>query len=59
MRKGTRRVTAAIFALGLVAAIPAVIFYNKFSGDAQKIGARLDNVTDEALARLSRRLTGA
>jgi len=54
-------IAEALFAtaLGLVAAIPAVIFYNKFSGDAQKIGARLDNVTDEALARLSRRLTGA
>ena len=54
-------IAEALFAtaLGLVAAIPAVIFYNKFSGDAQKMGARLDNVTDEALARLSRRLTGA
>jgi len=54
-------IAEALFAtaLGLVAAIPAVIFYNKFSGDAQKIGQRLDNVTDEALARLSRRLTGA
>ncbi|MET0545943.1 MAG: protein TolQ [Caulobacterales bacterium] len=53
-------IAEALFAtaLGLMAAIPAVIFYNKFNGDAQKLAARLDGVMDEALARLSRRLTG-
>jgi biopolymer transport protein TolQ len=53
-------IAEALFAtaLGLMAAIPAVIFYNKFSGDAQKLGSQLDGIMDEALARLSRRLTG-
>ena len=44
-------------ALGLVAAIPAVIFYNKFTGDLDRFGDRLDTFSDEVAARLSRRLS--
>jgi biopolymer transport protein TolQ len=43
-------------ALGLIAAIPAVIFYNKFSGDLDQFADRLENFSDEVAARLSRRL---
>ena len=43
-------------ALGLLAAIPAVIFYNKFSADASKIGARLEAFADEFSAILSRQI---
>ncbi|MEG9884247.1 MAG: protein TolQ [Hyphomicrobiales bacterium] len=46
----------AATALGLVAAIPAVIFYNKFSADLARIGARLENFTDEFSAIISRQL---
>jgi biopolymer transport protein TolQ len=51
-------IAEALFAtaLGLVAAIPAVIFYNKFSGDLDRFGDRLDTFSDEVAARLSRRL---
>jgi biopolymer transport protein TolQ len=51
-------IAEALFAtaLGLVAAIPAVIFYNKFSGDLDRFGDRLDTFADEVAARLSRRL---
>lgn len=44
----------AATALGLVAAIPAVIFYNKFSADLARIGARLENFTDEFSAIILR-----
>ena len=52
-------IAEALFAtaLGLVAAIPAVIFYNKFTGDLDRFGDRLDTFSDEVAARLSRRLT--
>jgi len=51
-------IAEALFAtaLGLVAAIPAVIFYNKFAGDLDRFGDRLDTFADEVAARLSRRL---
>ncbi|MBL8531685.1 MAG: protein TolQ [Hyphomonadaceae bacterium] len=52
-------IAEALFAtaLGLVAAIPAVIFYNKFTGDLDRLGDRLDTFSDEVAARLSRRLS--
>ena len=43
-------------ALGLLAAIPAVIAYNKFSGDAAKLGARMEAFADEFSAILSRQV---
>ncbi|PQM58228.1 MAG: protein TolQ [Rhodobacteraceae bacterium] len=43
-------------ALGLVAAIPAVIFYNKLSGDAEKIIANQEGFADEFSMILSREL---
>ncbi|MEE9313389.1 MAG: protein TolQ [Rhizobiaceae bacterium] len=49
-------------ALGLLAAIPAVIAYNKLSADAGKIGTRLEGFADEFSAILSRQIdekTGA
>ncbi len=42
--------------LGLLAAIPAVIFYNKFASDIGKIGVRLENFADEFSAIISRQL---
>ena len=51
-------IAEALFAtaIGLVAAIPATIFYNMFSSDAGKIGARLENFADEFSAIISRQL---
>lgn len=43
-------------ALGLFAAIPAVIFYNKLSADADRIGVGLDSFADEFSTILSRQL---
>ena len=43
-------------ALGLLAAIPAVVAYNKFSADAGKIGARLEAFADEFSSILSRQI---
>lgn len=43
-------------ALGLLAAIPAVIAYNKFSTDANKISGRLEGFADEFSAILSRQI---
>ena len=43
-------------ALGLLAAIPATIFYNKFANDIARIGARLENFADEFSAIISRQL---
>jgi len=43
-------------ALGLIAAIPAVVFYNKFASDLDQFADRLENFADEVAARLSRRL---
>lgn len=50
-------IAEALFAtgLGLVAAIPAVIFYNKFTGDLTKFGDQLDAFSQDILVRLSRR----
>ncbi len=43
-------------AIGLVAAIPAVIAYNKLHSDAAKIGSRLEGFADEFSAILSRQI---
>lgn len=43
-------------ALGLLAAIPAVIAYNKLSADAARLTARLDAFADRLAALLSRQL---
>ncbi|HHL42852.1 MAG TPA: Tol-Pal system subunit TolQ, partial [Hellea balneolensis] len=51
-------IAEALFAtaLGLVAAIPAVVFYNKFTADLDKYAGRLDGFTDELSAILSRKI---
>jgi biopolymer transport protein TolQ len=43
-------------ALGLLAAIPAVVAYNKFTSDVAKAGSRLDAFADEFSAILSRQI---
>jgi biopolymer transport protein TolQ len=43
-------------AIGLVAAIPAVMAYNKFTADAGKLSARMDGFADEFSAILSRQI---
>ena len=43
-------------ALGLLAAIPAVIAYNKFSNDVAKTSSRLEGFADEFSAILSRQI---
>jgi biopolymer transport protein TolQ len=51
-------IAEALFAtaLGLLAAIPAVIFYNKFSTDVTRVATRLEGFADEFVAILSRQL---
>ena len=51
-------IAEALFAtaLGLLAAIPAVAAYNKFSNDIEKVSLRLENFSVEFMAILSRRL---
>jgi biopolymer transport protein TolQ len=51
-------IAEALFAtaLGLLAAIPAVIFYNKFNHEAARQGARLEGFADEFAAILSRQI---
>ncbi len=51
-------IAEALFAtaLGLLAAIPSVIFYNKFSTDAARHGARLEGFADEFAAIISRQI---
>lgn len=51
-------IAEALFAtaLGLLAAIPAVIFFNKFASDTAKLSARLENFADEFSAIISRQL---
>ena len=51
-------IAEALFAtaLGLLAAIPAVIAYNKLSGDANKMMGRLEGFADEFSTILSRQL---
>lgn len=46
-------------ALGLLAAIPAVIFYNKFSHDISRLGSRMENFIDEFTTIIGRQLEGA
>ena len=51
-------IAEALFAtaLGLFAAIPALIFYNKFSSDISAFSERMGNFASEVSVRLSRRL---
>jgi biopolymer transport protein TolQ len=51
-------IAEALFAtaMGLLAAIPAVIFYNKFVNDISRYTARLEGFADEFSAILSRQL---
>ncbi len=51
-------IAEALFAtaLGLMAAIPAVIFYNKFSADSAQIAQRLEAFADEFAAIVSRQI---
>ena len=53
-------IAEALFAtaLGLMAAIPAVIFYNKFSADSAQIAQRLEAFADEFAAIVSRQIDG-
>ncbi len=52
-------IAEALFAtaLGLIAAIPAVIFYNKFSNDLDRYSGRLEGYADELSAILSRKIS--
>jgi biopolymer transport protein TolQ len=54
-------VAEALFAtgMGLVAAIPAVIFYNKFTSDLTQLADQLDAFSQDVLVRLSRRASDA
>ena len=45
-------------AIGLVAAIPAYIFYNKFSTDAGRYAGRLEDFADDLATAVGRRLAG-
>jgi biopolymer transport protein TolQ len=51
-------IAEALFAtaLGLLAAIPAVIFYNKFNAEVARYAARLEGFADEFSAILSRQI---
>jgi biopolymer transport protein TolQ len=51
-------IAEALFAtaLGLLAAIPAVIFYNKFAAEAGRFAQRFDGFSGEFLAIVSRQL---
>jgi biopolymer transport protein TolQ len=51
-------IAEALFAtaLGLLAAIPATIFYNKFSAEVAKQASRLEGFADEFSAILSRQI---
>lgn len=51
-------IAEALFAtaIGLVAAIPATIFYNMYASDASKVATRLENFADEFSAIISRQL---
>ncbi len=51
-------IAEALFAtaLGLLAAIPAVIFYNKFSADSAALAQRLEQFADEFSAIVSRQI---
>ena len=43
-------------ALGLLAAIPAVVFYNKFSAQVSRLATRMEGFSDEFAAILSRQI---
>jgi len=51
-------IAEALFAtaLGLMAAIPAVMFYNKFSADSAQMSQRLEAFADEFSAIVSRQI---
>jgi biopolymer transport protein TolQ len=51
-------IAEALFAtaVGLIAAIPAYIAYNKFSTDAGKYAGRLENFADDLSTAIQRRL---
>jgi biopolymer transport protein TolQ len=51
-------IAEALFAtaIGLVAAIPATVFYNKFSAEVNKQAQRLEGFADEFTAILSRQI---
>jgi biopolymer transport protein TolQ len=51
-------IAQALFAtaIGLMAAIPATIFYNKFSADVNKQAQRMEGFADEFAAILSRQI---
>jgi biopolymer transport protein TolQ len=53
-------ISEALFttAVGLAAAIPAYIFYNKFSTDAARFAGRLENFADDLATAVARRLAG-
>ena len=52
-------IAEALFAtaMGLFAAIPAVIFYNWLTGGIDRYAARVETICDETIARSSRRLS--
>jgi biopolymer transport protein TolQ len=51
-------IAEALFAtaIGLIAAIPATIFYNKFAGEVNKQAQRMEGFADEFAAILSRQI---
>jgi biopolymer transport protein TolQ len=51
-------IAEALFAtaLGLLAAIPAVVFYNKYSSDIARLSQRYEGFADEFGAILSRQI---
>ena len=55
------KIAEALFAtaIGLVAAIPATIFYNKFVSEVNKQAQRLEGFADEFAAILSRQIDEA
>jgi biopolymer transport protein TolQ len=46
-------------AVGLIAAIPAYIFYNKFSTDAGRYAGRMEDFADDLATAVARRVGGA
>ena len=46
-------------AIGLFVAIPAYIFYNKFSGDVQSLNNKMNKFGDEFLNLINRKLSGS
>ena len=51
-----RRSPLDCVALGLLAAIPAVVFYNKITNDIGKLGIRLETFSGEFASIISRQL---